>query len=299
MGEGADMRFGLIGTGYWARVTHAAGLAAHPDVEFVGVWGRRAEAAQELAAAHSVRAYDTIDDLVADVDAVAFSVPPSVQADAAVRAAEAGRHLLLEKPISLDVDSGRALVQAVQANGVRSVVFFTLRFDADTDAWLRAASAQGGWVTSQLTWFGSIFGEGSPYAQSQWRKDEGALWDVGPHALSLALPLLGPAARVVALRGPGDTVNAVVLHSGGATTALLLSLTAPRAAELNQFTFFGAAGAVTREWSGDVNAAYQRCIQGLLDSSGECDVRFGYEVLAVQSAIARALDAGLAVPVAG
>jgi predicted dehydrogenase len=291
------MRFGLIGTGYWARVTHAAGLAAHPDVEFAGVWGRRAETAGELATEHDVRAYDTIDDLIADVDAVAFSVPPSVQADAAVRAAEAGRHLLLEKPISLDLDSGRALVQAVQANGVRSVVFFTLRFDIDTDGWLRAASAQGGWVTSQLTWFGSIFGEGSPYAQSQWRKDEGALWDVGPHALSLALPLLGPAERVVALRGPGDTVNAVVLHSGGATTALLLSLTAPPAAELNRFMFFGTAGAVTYEWSGDVDASYQRCVQALLDGTGECDVGFGYEVLAVQAAIASSLDDGAAVSV--
>jgi predicted dehydrogenase len=137
---------------------------------------------------HGVLAYDTIDDLIADVDAVAFSVPPSVQADAAVRAADAGRHLVLEKPISLNLDTGRALVRAVRANGVRSVVFFTLRFDAGTDAWLRDARAQGGWITSQLTWFGSIFGEDSPYAKSQWRKDEGALWDVGPHALSLALP---------------------------------------------------------------------------------------------------------------
>jgi predicted dehydrogenase len=294
-----NMRFGLIGTGYWARVTHAAGLAAHPDVDFAGVWGRRAEAAQELATAHGVRVYDTIDDLIADVDAVAFSVPPSVQAGTAVRAAEAGRHLLLEKPIALDLNSGRALVQAVDANAVRSVVFFTLRFDADTDAWLRAASAEGGWVTSQLTWFGSIFGEGSPYVHSQWRKDEGALWDVGPHALSLALPLLGPAERVVALRGPGDTVNAVVVHSGGATSALLLSLTAPPAAEVTRCTFFGSTGAVTQEWSADFLACYQRCVQVLLNGSGECDVRFGYDVLAVQAAIARSLDEGTAVSVTG
>ena len=293
------MRFGLIGTGYWAQATHAAGLAAHPDVDFAGVWGRRAEAAQELATAYGVRAYEAIDDLLADVDAVVVSMPPSVQAEAALRAAEAGRHLLLEKPISLDLDSGDALVRAVQTNGVRSVVFFTLRFDAGTDAWLRDAGVQGRWVGSQLTWFGSIFEEGSPYAQSQWRKDEGALWDVGPHALSLALPLLGPAERVVGLRGPGDTVNAVVLHSGGATTALLLSLTAPPAAVLNRFTFLGTAGAVTHDWSGDVLASYRRCIQALLDGSGQCDVRFGYEVLAVQSAIARALDDGTAVRVSG
>jgi predicted dehydrogenase len=293
------MRFGLVGTGFWARVTHAAGLAAHPDVEFAGVWGRRAEAAQELASAHGGHAYRTIDELIADVEAVAFSVPPSVQAEVAVRAAEAGRHLLLEKPIALDLKSGRALVQAVQTNAVRSVVFFTLRFDADTDAWLRTAAAQGGWVAGQLTSFGSIFGVGSPYAESQWRKDEGALWDVGPHALSLALPLFGPAERVAALSGPGDTVNAVVLHSGGASSALLLSLTAPPAAEVTRFTFFGTAGVVTREWSGHVDASYQRCVQALLDGAGECDVGFGYDVLAVQAAIARSLDEGRAVSVTG
>jgi predicted dehydrogenase len=292
------MRFGLIGTGYWARVTHAVGLAAHPEVEFAGVWGRRAQAAQELADAHGVRAYDSIDDLLAEVDAVAFSVPPAVQVTAAIRAAEAGRHLLLEKPISLDLDSGRALVRAVDANAVRSAVFFTLRFDAGTDAWLRTALAGGGWVASELTWFGSIFGEDSPYAQSQWRRDEGALWDVGPHALSLALPVLGPAERVTAMRGLGDTVNGVVLHAGGGTTALLLSLTAPPAAALNRFTFFGTAGAVTHDWSGDVLASYRRCIQTLLDGSGECNVGFGYEVLTVQAAIARSLDDGAAVSVA-
>jgi len=291
------MRFGLVGTGYWARVTHAAGLAAHPGVEFAGVWGRRAEATQELAAVHDARAYQTLDDLLADVDAVAFSVPPAAQALAAVRAAEAGRHLLLEKPIGLDVEAGRALVEAVRATGVRSAVFFTLRFDADIAGWLRDARSQGGWVASQLTWFGSIFGEGSPYAQSQWRKDEGALWDVGPHALSLALPLLGPAEQVVGLRGPDDTVNAVVRHTGGATTALLLSLTAPPAAAVTRFTFFGAAGAVTPEWSGDAAASYQRCVQAVLDGGNECHVGFGYEVLALQSAIAQSLDSGSAVPV--
>lgn len=292
------MRFGLVGTGYWARVTHAAGLAAHPAVDFAGVWGRRVEAAHDLAAVHDVQAYATLDDLLADVDAVAFSVPPAVQAAAAVRAAEAGRHLLLEKPIALDLDSGRALEHAVAANTVRSAVFFTLRFDAGIRAWLREARTQGGWAASQLTWFGSIFVEDSPYADSQWRKDEGALWDVGPHALSLALPVLGPAERVTGMRGPGDTVNAVVRHSGGATSALLLSLTAPSAAAVTRFAFFGTAGAVTHDWSADVLPAYARCIQAVLDGSGECDVGFGYEVLTVLSAIARSLDTGAAEPVA-
>ncbi|HET6858389.1 MAG TPA: gfo/Idh/MocA family oxidoreductase, partial [Streptomyces sp.] len=50
-------RIGLLGTGPWAARTHAPALAAHPDAEFAGVWGRRPEAAGELAAAHGVTAY--------------------------------------------------------------------------------------------------------------------------------------------------------------------------------------------------------------------------------------------------
>lgn len=34
------MRFGVVGTGFWARETHAAALATHPDADLVGVWGR-------------------------------------------------------------------------------------------------------------------------------------------------------------------------------------------------------------------------------------------------------------------
>ncbi|NEB81666.1 gfo/Idh/MocA family oxidoreductase, partial [Streptomyces sp. SID14478] len=45
------LRFGLVGTGSWAARTHAPTLAAHPHTEFVGLWGRRPEAAAELAAA--------------------------------------------------------------------------------------------------------------------------------------------------------------------------------------------------------------------------------------------------------
>src|SRR5258705_258539 len=95
------MRFGLVGPGYWARETHAAALAAHPDVELVGVWGRSAAKAEELARTHAARAYRDPDQLFDAVDAVAFAVPPAVQAELAVRAAEHGCHLLLDKPVAL------------------------------------------------------------------------------------------------------------------------------------------------------------------------------------------------------
>jgi predicted dehydrogenase len=138
------LRFGLVGTGHWARITHAPALAATDGIDFTAVWGRNAGAARELADRYHARAYDNISGLVANVDAVAFAVPPGVQAPIAVRAARAGKHLLLEKPIAISAADADALVDAVEQANVASVVFFTARFQADVRAWLSEVTAAGG-----------------------------------------------------------------------------------------------------------------------------------------------------------
>src|SRR4051794_29278500 len=122
------LRFGLLGTGYWAAQTQAAGLHGHPDAEFVGVWGRDPTKAGALAERYGVRAYGDVDALIADVDAVAVALPPAVQADLPTRAARAGRHLLLDKPVALTLEAADALVAAVEAAGVSTLVFTTNRY---------------------------------------------------------------------------------------------------------------------------------------------------------------------------
>ena len=134
------MRFGVLGTGFWAKEIHAAALAAHPTAELVGVWGRDVAKAKAVGAEFDVPGYGDVDELLAEVDAVSFSLPPDVQAPLAVRAAEAGKHLLLEKPIALTVPDADRLVDAVQAAGVAAVVFFTFRFQEGTTAWLTQAA---------------------------------------------------------------------------------------------------------------------------------------------------------------
>src|SRR5215213_4454197 len=134
------MRFGVVGTGFWAREIHARSLAQHPDAELVGIWGRDLAKAKALGAEFEVAGYADLDDLLAGVDAVSFSVPPDVQVPLAVRAAEAGKHLLLEKPIALDLPAANRLVQAVRTAGIASVVFFTFRFQAGTASWLEQAA---------------------------------------------------------------------------------------------------------------------------------------------------------------
>src|SRR5215218_10405920 len=130
------LRFGVLGTGYWAQEAHAAALAAHPDTELVGVWGRDPAKTEAFAARFGIRGHTDLDRLLAEVGAVAVAVPPDVQAELAVRAAAAGRHLLLDKPLALSVDAADRVAAAVAASGVASLVFFTLRFLPELAAWV-------------------------------------------------------------------------------------------------------------------------------------------------------------------
>lgn len=279
------MRIGLLGTGPWAQAAHAPALSGHDAWDFAGVWGRRADAAKELADRHGVPAYDDVDALLADVDAVAVALPPAVQADLAVRAARAGRHLLLDKPLAPTVEQGRAVVDAVREAGVASVVFFTTRFQPETEAWITEQAAADGWFTARAEWLGSVFTSDSPFAASPWRREKGALWDVGPHALSVLLPVLGDVRRVAAaVRGPGDTALLVLDHVGGASSTLTLSLTAPPAAAGVTVELRGAAGVSgLPNSSGSAVSALVRAADALSEAARTgrphpCDAAFGQRV---------------------
>jgi predicted dehydrogenase len=95
------LRFGLVGTGHWARITHAPALASTDGIEFAAVWGRDAGAAADLAATFHATAHHDLSAFLSDIDAVAFAVPPDVQVPIAIRASGSGKHLLLEKPIAV------------------------------------------------------------------------------------------------------------------------------------------------------------------------------------------------------
>src|SRR6266540_3225010 len=303
------LRFGLLGTGYWAQETHAAALALHDDAAFVGVWGRDPGKAAAVARRYGVRGFADLDELLGAVDAVAIAVPPDVQANLAVRAAAAGRHLLLDKPLALSLEDARRVVDAVEASRVASVIFFTTRFDPEVAAWLDSLRQVGGWQGAQGTWFGSIFYAGSPYAESAWRRSKGALWDIGPHVLALAIPALGAVEHVTAASGLGDTGHLILGHRGGATSTLSLSLTAPQAATTTRFAVHGVAG-----WS-EVPSGGRTVVQAFGEAISQldgmvatgstdhpCDVRFGAEVVAVLDAAERVLATPLdarAAPVVG
>jgi predicted dehydrogenase len=295
------MRFGLLGTGYWAAETHAAALASHQDVEFVGVWGRTATAVVTLAQRYGVAAFPEVGELLDEVDAIAVALPPDVQGELALRAAVAGKHLLLDKPLALATEVAEEIVAEVRRRDLASVVFFTRRFDDTIESFIAESVAAGGWDGATSTMYAQIFEEGSPYRTSPWRRQRGGLWDVGPHALSLVLPVLGPVVEVRAMDGPRASTHVLARHVNGAVTSLALTVDAPPAAVRFETEFYGPAGRVAvPAQNGSKVGALAVAISELVALAGtagerthRCDVAFGRDVVAVLAAAERSrLDGG-------
>jgi len=286
-----------VGTGYWARAVHVAGVAASPVAELVGVWGRDPAKAAAVAAAHGVEAFAAFDAMLGAVEAVTFSVPPQVQAELAVPAAAAGKHLLLEKPLAIGTATADRVVGAVERSGVAAVVFFTHRYVPEREAWLQRMLTEGGCLGGEAVWLAALQVPGNPFAGSPWRQAEGALWDVGPHALAALLPVLGPVRDVVGARGPGDLMSLVLSHESGASSTMRLSLTVPPAAGRISLEFYRADGWHARPEtpydSADAHRAAVGELVGLVRAGGtehRCDVRFGREVVAVLERAQHAVD---------
>jgi predicted dehydrogenase len=127
---------GLVGAGPWASLVHAPVLAAGPETRLVGVWARRPEASAQLAARHGAQACSRIEELFDRCEAVAFAVPPEVQADLAADAARAGKAVLLEKPIAADVAGAERLADVIGGAGMASVVVLSWRYAVPVRAFL-------------------------------------------------------------------------------------------------------------------------------------------------------------------
>ena len=284
------MRFGLVGTGHWARIAHAPALASTPGVSLAAVWGRNADAARSLAAEYGAAGFSSdVGAFLDAVDAVAFAVPPDVQAPLAVRAAEAGKHLLLEKPVALSVSDADKLVDAVDVAGVASVVFFTHQFNTEIRAWLadeRARGADGGWSGGVAVWLGAALQPDSPF-NTPWRRDKGGLWDLGPHVVAMLWACLGPVTSVTAVAGGTDVTHLVLRHSGGASSAATVTLSAPTAAAGNNLFVWGEAGRSVMPPMPDDPVDALRVAALELIASAESgrphplDVRFGRDVVKV------------------
>ena len=188
-----ELQVGIVGLG-WVAGAHIETLAAVKGARVGAVCTRRPLAAEDIAAQYGVQAkvYHDYAEMLADpeLDMVSICTPNDLHARQTIAAAEAGKHIYIEKPMALSYADAKAMRDAVRRSGVKACVGFECRFSKQFTM-MRSLIDQG--LLGELH-YGEVdyyHGIGPWYAQIGWnvRKDCGgsALLSGGCHALDALL----------------------------------------------------------------------------------------------------------------
>ena len=125
-------RIGLIGSG-WIGTEHARNLAGDPRAQLVAIADAKSENAEKVRSQYAPEA-DLLDDYRAllardDVDAVYICSPNAMHAEMAIAVAEAGKHIMCEKPMAITLDDCRRVRDAVTRAGVKFLIGYHRRFN--------------------------------------------------------------------------------------------------------------------------------------------------------------------------
>ncbi len=149
----SPLRVGLIGVG-----RHGSRYAKHiredlPQIDLIGLWRRDADEGKKQARQYGCRYFYTYSDLLSDksIDAVVVALPPVLNASICEEAACRGKHILLEKPMAINVREAIRIRRAVSRYGVRLMVSQTLRFNAVVTAVKDRISQLGSLHSIQLS----------------------------------------------------------------------------------------------------------------------------------------------------
>ena len=188
---------GIIGYG-WVASAHIPAINASPQAQVTAVYSSRPLDDAEVSAKHGgkIRCYTNLDEMLADPDLHAVSICsfPYQHTAHVIAAAQAGKHIIVEKPLALSWEDCLAIKRAVDAAGVRMCVCFECRFSSQ---FLTTKSIIDQGLLGDLH-YGEIdyyHGIGPWYGQFRWntRKDAGgsALLTAGCHALDALLLCMG------------------------------------------------------------------------------------------------------------
>jgi predicted dehydrogenase len=232
---------GLVGAGPWAEKAYAPMLASGPETRLAGVWSRRPDAARALAVRFGAEPFETYEALLDRSEAIAFAVPPDVQAEMASQAARKGKHLMLDKPLALTLDAAKRLVAAIEESGVVSQVMLTHRFRPKVAAFLETARGFDA-IGARLAFLSNAFVRG-PYANS-WRKEHGALHDLGPHAFDLLEAALGPIEQISGAGDPRGWVALTCRHASGVVSDVSMTGVVTLPQGVFRIELYGPSGAL-------------------------------------------------------
>jgi predicted dehydrogenase len=194
---------GMIGYG-WAASAHIESINKTSNARVTAVWSGREWNEAELSAKHGgkIRYYKDLDVMLADpeIHVVDITSYPSQHTTQAIKAANAGKHIILEKPMALSLKDCRDIVAAAEKNNVKGCVCFECRFSSQflvTKA-LIDEGLLGDLHYGEVDYYHGI---GPWYGQFRWNtaKKEGgsALLTAGCHALDALLLCMGPNVESV------------------------------------------------------------------------------------------------------
>lgn len=297
--DSQPLRFCILGAGNIGRV-HAQALAHVPGTQLTVVGDCDSERCSDLARIYGAAWAANPEAAVArpDVDVVCICTPTRAHAEAAIAAAQAGKHLVIEKPLDVTVERGRAIVMAARAAGIKATAIFPYRFVAGS---LRAkeaiaagrlgrlilASANVNWYRTQAYYDGSWRGT--------WHWDGGgALMNQSIHSIDLLQWLVGPVRSVsgrvatLAHRMETEDTGAAVLELADGGLGLIQGSTACWPGEPAKVALYGDRGSIVLQegrvvtWkladaAPDEEAAMQG-LEGTLGSGSANPMGPGYEL---------------------
>jgi predicted dehydrogenase len=204
------LRFGLVGYGKVAEL-HVRAIAASGNSALVSVCGRDPQKREAFALRHGISARGSIGEMVAKdrVEAVLIVTPHPSHRQIAVEAAEAGCHVLVEKPMALSVEDCDAMIAASAAAGKSLGVISQRRWypsvrrirDAiDSGALGKPSIAQ----VTILGWRDEAYYNADPWRGTWAMEGGGVLVNQAPHQLDLLAWFMGPAKEIA---GIWDNVN--------------------------------------------------------------------------------------------
>lgn len=193
----SEIGFGIIGCGFGGDL-HAETITNIKHSKLLGVFDVDEEKAEELGRKYHTKAYIDLEKLLSqgDIQIVSICTPSGLHASIGIKAAEAGKHLVIEKPLDLTVEKCDAVIAAARQNEVKLAVIFQNRFKEAVHV-LRSALEEGRFGrlllgNALVKWYRN------PEYYKKKRKDdiEGVLINQSIHTIDLLQWMMGPVKNV-------------------------------------------------------------------------------------------------------
>lgn len=196
--------FGIVGTGMIAEF-HAKAIQAMDNAKLIAVFNRNLSKAEAFAGRFECEACDDLEQLLAnnDLDVITVCTPSGAHLEPGIAAANAGKHVIMEKPLEVNLERADALIQACEQNNVQLISVLPRRFNASTNA-LKKAVEQGrfGRITmaeASIKWFRTQEYYDSGAWRGTWSLDGGgALMNQSIHTVDLLIHVMGKVKKVSA-----------------------------------------------------------------------------------------------------